>query len=125
MIVADTGFFIALLNSRDSFHANAQQAITNLQEPLITTHPVLTETCYLLFRSVGYEAQVNFLKSFSRGAFDVFNIERHHVARIIELMKQYADLPMDFADASLVVLAEHLGHGRILTCDRRDFSTYR
>jgi predicted nucleic acid-binding protein len=31
----------------------------------------------------------------------------------------------DFADASLVVLAEHLGHGRILTCDRRDFSIYR
>ena len=34
-------------------------------------------------------------------------------------------LPMDLADASLVALAEHLGHGRILTCDRRDFSIYR
>lgn len=34
-------------------------------------------------------------------------------------------LPMDLADASLVVLAEHLGHGRILTCDRRDFNIYR
>jgi len=22
-------------------------------------------------------------------------------------------------------LAEHLGHGRILTCDRRDFNIYR
>jgi hypothetical protein len=35
------------------------------------------------------------------------------------------DLPMDFADASLVLLAEHLGHGRILSTDRRDFHTYR
>jgi predicted nucleic acid-binding protein len=40
-------------------------------------------------------------------------------------MRRYANLPMDFADASLVVLAENLGHGRILTSDRRDFSIYR
>jgi hypothetical protein len=41
------------------------------------------------------------------------------------LMQQYADLPMDFADASLVLLAEHLGHGKILSTDKRDFHTYR
>jgi uncharacterized protein len=40
-------------------------------------------------------------------------------------MERYADLPMDLADASLVVLAEDLGHGRIVTVDRRDFSVYR
>jgi hypothetical protein len=41
------------------------------------------------------------------------------------LMKRYSDLPMDLADASLVLLAESLGHGRILTTDERDFRTYR
>lgn len=41
------------------------------------------------------------------------------------IMEKYADLPMDLADASLVVLAEHLGHGRILSTDKRDFHTYR
>lgn len=44
---------------------------------------------------------------------------------MVELMEKYADLPMDMADASLVVLAEYLRHGRILTVDQRDFSTYR
>jgi uncharacterized protein len=39
-------------------------------------------------------------------------------------MTKYADLPMDLADASLVVLAEHLGHGRILSTDQPDFRTY-
>lgn len=29
------------------------------------------------------------------------------------------------ADASLVILAEHLGAGRILSTDQRDFNTYR
>ena len=41
-----------------------------------------------------------------------------------QLMQKYQDLPMDLADASLVLLAEHLGHGRILSTDQRDFETY-
>ena len=41
------------------------------------------------------------------------------------LIKKYADLPMDLADASLVILAEELGHGRILSTDLRYFRTYR
>ncbi|MEH2251542.1 hypothetical protein [Nostoc sp.] len=49
----------------------------------------------------------------------------HHGKRISELMEKYADLPMDLTDASLVVLAEHLGHGRILSIDFKDFNAYR
>jgi hypothetical protein len=41
------------------------------------------------------------------------------------LMQQYADLPMDLADASLVLLAEELGEGRIVSTDERDFHAYR
>ncbi|NDJ24733.1 hypothetical protein GS682_24430 [Nostoc sp. B(2019)] len=44
---------------------------------------------------------------------------------MVELMEKYADLPMNMADASLIVLAEYLRHGRILTVNQRDFSTYR
>ena len=40
-------------------------------------------------------------------------------------MEKYADLPMDLADASLVVAATELGEGRILSTDQRDFDTYR
>ena len=40
-------------------------------------------------------------------------------------MSRYRDLPMDRADASLVILAEDLGEGRILSTDRRDFQGYR
>ncbi len=40
-------------------------------------------------------------------------------------MEKYADLPMDFADASLVVLAEDLRTDLIFTTDHRDFEVYR
>ena len=41
------------------------------------------------------------------------------------LMQKYADTPMDFADATLVLLAEALDVRDILTLDRRGFSTFR
>ena len=125
MIIIDTGVFVGLFNPRDNFHHLARTAFSQVQEPLITTYPVLTETCYLLSRSAGQIAQANFLRSISRGAFELFDLQRHDIDRMVELIERYANLPMDFADASLVVLAEHLGHGRILTVDQRDFNTYR
>lgn len=48
-----------------------------------------------------------------------------HLGAICELLGKYAQLPMDLADASLVVAATELGDGRILTTDRRDFNTHR
>ena len=45
--------------------------------------------------------------------------------RAFELMAQYADHPMDLADASLVVAAEALAATRVFTIDRPDFLTYR
>lgn len=65
------------------------------------------------------------MSSYQRGAFEVFELTWAHRDRITELMRKYADLPMDLADASLVILAEELGHGRILSTDKRDFATYR
>jgi uncharacterized protein len=125
MIIVDTGAFLALFNKRDTYHAIAQQAFLNLSEPLITTYPAITETSYLLAQMVNHTVQRNFLKAICQNAFEVFQIEQNHLERMVELMERYADLPMDLADASLVVLAEHLEHGRILTVDRRDFNTYR
>ncbi|MBD2151017.1 PIN domain-containing protein [Pseudanabaena sp. FACHB-1277] len=125
MILADTGFFIALGNKQDRFHKSAVQAVTNLNELLITTYPVVTETSYLLARDAGLVVQFNFLEEVANGSFSIFDFQSHHITRMVELMRRYADLPMDFADASLVVLAEHLNEGRILTSDRRDFSIYR
>ena len=40
-------------------------------------------------------------------------------------MAKYRDLPMDFADATLVHIANREKIGRIFTLDRRDFSVYR
>lgn len=125
MIIADTGFWVALIDQKDSHYAAATRALQKYDEPLITTWPVMTETCYLLLRNKGANVASSFIQNFSQGLFSAFDLQQSHGARVHELMQQYANLPMDLADASLVILAEHLGHGRILSVDQRDFNTYR
>lgn len=125
MIIVDTGFWLALANRRDLHHEQAKTKLAKLEEKLITTWPVLTETCHLLATRLGVDAELRFIRSGRAGAFEVFALSARHFARIESLMTKYHDLPMDLADASLVILAEELGSGRILSTDRRDFRTYR
>ena len=125
MIITDSGFWIALVNPNDTHHQSVIQTLTKITEPLITTYPVLTEVCHLLLKRRGRKSMLSFMESYQQNAFSIFQIEPHHKQKLFILMQQYIDLPMDFADASLVLLAEHLGHGRILSTDQRDFNTYR
>lgn len=125
MIIADTGFWLALLDRRDNLHTAAKLCAMQLKEPLITTVPVITEVCYLLQQRSGSKSAAQFLLAQQDGLYSIFNIERTALTRCANLMLKYENLPMDFADASLVVLAEHLEHGRIVSSDLRDFSIYR
>jgi len=126
MVIADTGFWLALANRKDAHHESAVRALHAIgNERLIVTWPVLTETCYLLLDRLGPAAQSKLLASHAAGAFDIAAPEIHPPDRIVPLMEKYETLPMDLADATLVLLAEWLGHGRILSVDRRDFGAYR
>jgi predicted nucleic acid-binding protein len=125
MIIADTGFWIALANRSNSWHQRAAEVLDDINEPLITTWPVLTETCHILLKRLGSAALLSFMKSFDDSAFEVVNIKEDQKGELLRLMKKYRELPMDLADASLVILAEHLGHGRIVSTDTRDFKTYK
>jgi len=125
VIIADTGYWLALANPKDRHHARAVEVTRGLQEALVTTWPVLTEACHLLVSRLGPDAGRSFLRGIENGAAELWTPAQPHWGKIIALMAKYADLPMDLADATLVLLAEHLGHGRILSTDTRDFRTYR
>ena len=125
MVIADASFWIALIIQKDTYYAQAQKALAGLDEPLITTWPVIAETCHILLKRVGHDAQSKFIDGIAAGKYQVFDVKTSKAPRISQLMRQYADLPMDLADASLVILAEHLDDGRILSADQRDFNTYR
>lgn len=125
MVIVDTGAWLALANPRDRFHRKVRETLATLHEPLVSTLPVLTEVTHLLLARLGTDAVLRFVNSWSAGAFSVFDITAEHAPRIASLMKKYADLPMDLPDASLVVLAETLDDGRIISTDLRDFRAYK
>ncbi len=125
MIIADTGYWVALFNRGDAHHARAVAISREIRERLVTTWPVLTETTHLLAARGQVELSTRFLERCFSGAVDIVELDAPSRSRMLELMRRYAQLPMDLADASLVLLAEKLGHGRILSTDQRDFETYR
>ena len=124
MVLADTGYWLALANSRDRWHEAAIESSRGLDEDLVVTWPVVTETCHLMLSRLGVRAELRFVEQIWKNAV-IHEIGQGHLGAIGELMERYANLPMDLADASLVVAATELGEGRILSTDRRDFETYR
>jgi predicted nucleic acid-binding protein len=125
MVLTDTGFWYAFFNQKDKYHLQSIQVMKNLDEGLITTWPVITETSYLLGKALGVPSQLRFISALESDYIEISDITNQNLGRIQKLIKKHADLPMDLADASLVILAEELGHGRILSTDCRDFRTYR
>lgn len=122
-ILADTGAILAVLDKSDEWHDICLSTLKQLPFPLLTSEAVLTE----LFHMVGdfrtrKEAAWEFVRS---GAIVLGTIEHPELHHIQALMSQYADRPMDFADATLVYLAERESIHVIFTVDHADFSVYR
>lgn len=76
-------------------------------------------------KRLGVSSQLRFISVLEMGYIEVFDLQTSHLIRIRQLIEQYEDLPMGLADASLVLFAEELGHGQILSTDARDFKIYR
>jgi predicted nucleic acid-binding protein len=125
VILADTGFWLALANAKDKHHAKARAALRKHRGPFVTTWAVMTEACHLLGARLGADAAIAFVRAGALGAYRIFELSPTHLPRIEELMEKYRDLPMDLADASLVIAAEASGAGDILSTDARDFGAYR
>ena len=125
MILCDTGFWLALSNPKDRYFIQAKKVAKEINEDPITTWPVVTETCHLLTNRISPEASISFILQLQTQNIQIQQISENDLPKIHKLMKKYANLPMDLADASLVLLAEQQGHGRILSTDRRDFNSYR
>jgi uncharacterized protein len=121
-ILIDAGPIIALFNKRDSYHTKALNFLKNNKNPLWTTWPVITEACHLL--DFNPRAQINLLEWIKRGGIEIFPLANPHLNRIITLSETYSDVPMDLADASLMVVAEEKEINSIATIDS-GFYIYR
>ena len=120
-VAADSSFVYALLDGSDAAHHRARALLSSPPGTFIANLPVVTEVIYLLdFSPAAQLGAIRFATEvliLDRGTFD-------DLPRISAIMAKYADLPADFADASLMAMCERLGIEQIATLDR-DFEIYR
>ena len=122
-LIIDTGPLVALLDQSERNHARCVDAMRDWRGTLVTSEAVLTEAMYLL--NATWQAQQNCLELFTREAIMLLPSTPATLSRVAILMKKYRDVPMDYADATLVALSEDLNIDLIFTLDLRGFRTYR
>lgn len=118
----DTGPWVAIIDRSETRHNDCVQWFKNYTGRLYSTEAVLTEVLYLLNFSI--TAQTAALDFILQSVVEIVPSSIQSLSRVRVLMKKYADLPMDYADATLVCLAVDAGIGDIATLDK-DFAIYR
>ena len=124
--ILDAGPIIAALDESEKQHEICCEMFRMSKKsshPLVTSEAVVTEATHLLGRLPrGVSTCVDFIMD---SQIHIMSTSFETLKRVSALIKKYEDIPMDYADATLVVLAEELETNQILTLDRRGFSAYR
>lgn len=122
--LVDTGPLVAYLDAKDDAHTEVAQALDGFSGQLSTTSAVITETMHFV-AEVHYGPHL-LADLVAASAMHVVDFTQPpDLRRSADLMNKYSNVPMDYADATLVLLAEHLSVLDILTLDRRGFSVFR
>lgn len=123
--LVDTGAVVALINRDDRHHPAAVEWFKSFRGKMLTTEAVITETAYVLAASPAHQRAALIWFDRARGA-GLLQVEpATDYAALARIINQYASLPCDYADATLIALAERTGVTAIATIDQRDFSVYR
>ena len=119
--LCDTGPLVALCDKASTAHGICREALQGHSGRLLTTWAVLTEAMHLVKHPANREVLWDFI---SRDGVELASEDRNDLPRINWYMTKYSDLPMDFADATLVVVGERL-HIRVVFTLDHDFHVYR
>ena len=122
-LLLDTGGLVSLLDRTQRDHRACARFFESWKGPVVSCEAVLTETTHLLGGVPGGRRAC--LDFFLAGGAVLVPTSPTSLRRARDLIEQYASLPMDYADAMLVVLAEEIETDLVFTIDRRDFDVYR
>jgi hypothetical protein len=121
--ILDTGPWVALIDRSETKHDICVQWLKSYSGKLYSTEAVLTEVLYLLNFSV--KAQTAAIDFILKSVVEIIPSSIESLKKAKNLIKKYSDLPMDYADATIVCIAMDTGIYNIITFDQKDFNIYR
>jgi predicted nucleic acid-binding protein len=120
----DTGPLVAYLVASEKEHPQVVARLDAFTGQLVTTNAVITEAMHFVVKArKGPALLADFVVESGLQVVDFS--QAGDLEEAARRMEKYANLPMDYADATLVLLGERLKVFEILTLDRRGFSVYR
>lgn len=124
MILTDSGPLIAIADADDAGHTACIEALDIVSLPLFTILPVMTEAMHILGKRHGWTGRLAIWEMIAKRDLVIAQMSDDDLHRAGILMEKYNSTLMDFADASLVAIAERQKQTRIFTLDS-DFKVYR
>jgi uncharacterized protein len=122
-VIMDTGPWVALIDRSEERHIECVEWLKNFRGNILSSEAVLTEVLYLLnFSLRAQSAAIDFVLN---GAILLVPSSLESLKRAKKLMEKYKDIPMDYADATLVSIAEDLSIPHVVSFDAKDFGIYR
>jgi uncharacterized protein len=123
LAVVDAGPLYAAADADDADHAASVDALVDTSLRLVVPAMVVAEATYFVGRRLGPGAEAEFLRGLA--TLDVEAPDEEDLARMAELVEEYADFPLGGTDASVVALAERLNAPVVVTLDHRHFAAIK
>ena len=121
-LLLDTGPLVAYLDPDEQNHAWVSDQLSQIDGPLISCEPVVTEAFFLLRHHALQVAALE--KLLLDGMIELSFSLRKELRPVIALRRRFREVPMSLADACLVRLSELHPALAVLTLDS-DFRVYR
>jgi predicted nucleic acid-binding protein len=121
-VLLDAGPLVAVLDQGDPHHRTCVALWPELAERCITTDAVVTEATHLVGRAGAVSLPLELVLA---ARIPVVSLDREAQEHAVRLMRRYGHLPMDYADATLVIIADMIRSSTVFTLDRKGFTAYR
>ncbi|MCB8945820.1 MAG: PIN domain-containing protein [Ardenticatenaceae bacterium] len=124
-VMVDASFLVSLISAKELHHAACVQVAQGLNSHLIVPITVIPEAAHLIAKRISHRAMRVFLSKLRNPQWRIENVTPADFERTVDILEMYQDAQLDFADGTIVAIAERTGVDTILTLDRRDFYMIR
>jgi len=124
-LVCDSGVVYAGLDGNDSRHGECAALLEEAAGGIVIPALAVVEVDWLGQTRGRHDAAARLIASVDDGTAMLADLDIHGYRRVRHLIRQYASLPLDIVDASVIAIAERLEETTIATLDRRHFSIVR